>query len=346
MTVHAFVDPAAIRRGLDLAGEEIRDRRLLGEIMVCEGTAFLMHYYWSDDGKQIHADIRIDGKDGPVRQAIERAGDRAFLPVGWADDILPRLFGNGQSTGGSFPTGMYPTWERPGLRVLAAPPRLLIPMLFLATARPMEGVNLEDMEPAMRIAAGAGIRAVEHLRDLVAPYIKPTAPNEGEWKRQFDKGFAYFQFGLDRFGLGLALEAEPKSLGEVAEIVGRDRDLYHLALSRFEEAFYAAADRDARQAMLDPVPIPTGDLKMDTWIGAIGEHIAQRWNLEIPAWTQEPAFMGGTAPQFWPTEPIARDIKIIETPPAFRRRLLFSMVEPLISSKFPNSMKIRMPFWE
>ena len=56
--------------------------------------------------------------------------------------------------------------------------------------------------------------------------------------------------------------------------------------------------------------------------------------------------MGERAPYFWPCKPVSRDIKLVETPPAFRRRLLFTMAEPLLNSKFPNAMKVRMPFWE
>jgi hypothetical protein len=39
--------------------------------MVSAGKALLMRYRWSDDGKQIQADISFDGRNGPVRQAVE-----------------------------------------------------------------------------------------------------------------------------------------------------------------------------------------------------------------------------------------------------------------------------------
>jgi hypothetical protein len=84
----------------------------------------------------------------------------------------------------------------------------------------------------------------------------------------------------------------------------------------------------------------------DAWLGAIGEHLAQRWNLEVPPWTQDIPFMGGQKPSFWPDEALARDIQIVETPPAFRRRLLFTYAEPLMNAKFPTDRKVRMPFWQ
>ena len=346
MSVHALVDSEAVQTALELAGEEIRHQRFLGEIMVSAGKALLMRYRWSDDGKQIQADISFDGRNGPVRQALERAGDRVGLPGGWVDHVLPRLFGDGQSAGGGFPTGMYPTWERPGLRVLAAPPRLLIPMVFLATLRPMGDLSMEDLDPYVRIAAQAGITTSDRLKAVVAPFLIKKDSYDSSLARAVDFRLSRFEEALDRIGYGLTLTSQPKTLAEVADIVRENSDYFVLAMCQFREAFYLATDRDAQQVMLDPAPVPTGNTRGDAWIGAIGEHLAQRWGLEVPAWTQDPAFMGEAAPSFWPFEPVARDIQLIETPPAFRRRLLFSHAEPLIDAKFPNARKVSMPFWE
>lgn len=114
---------------------------------------------------------------------------------------------------------------------------------------------------------------------------------------------------------------------------------------QFQENFYLETNKDTQQAMLDPAPVPLELDWNDAWIGAIGEHLAQRWSLKVPAWTQEAAFMGTGKPNFWSSEPTARDIEIAETPPAFRRRLLFTSAEPLMNAKFPNHMKVIMPYW-
>ncbi len=346
MPVHALVDSEAVRTALELAGEEVRVQRFLGEIMVCAGKALLMRYRWSDDGKQIHADLSFDGRNGPVRQALEQAGDRVGLPGGWVDHVLPRLFGNGQSAGGSFPTGMYPTWEKPGLRVLAASPHLLIPMAFLATLRPMDDMSMEDLDPFIRIAAQSGIKTSRRLEALIAPYVDNKQSRDDHLRHAVDRRLEWYEVALDRLGCGLILGSKPKSLAEVADVAREDGELFPLASLAFREAFYLVSGRDAQQAMLDPVPNPTGNARDDAWIGATGEHLAQRWDLKVPSWTQDPAFMGEAAPSFWPYDPRARDIQLIETPPAFRRRLLFSRAEPLLNAKFPNAKKVRMPFWE
>ncbi|WP_114188627.1 hypothetical protein [Microvirga aerophila] len=61
---------------------------------------------------------------------------------------------------------------------------------------------------------------------------------------------------------------------------------------------------------------------------------------------REAAFMGGCGPYFWLDLFQARDVQIIETPPAFRRRVLFSYAEPLENAKFPHTSKVGMPFWD
>jgi hypothetical protein len=284
MSVHALVDSEAVRTALELAGEEIRHQRFLGEIMVSAGKALLMRYRWSDDGKQIQADISFDGRNGPVRQALERAGDRVGFPGGWVDHVLPRLFGNGQSAGGGFPTGMYPTWERPGLRVLAAPLHLLIPMAFLATLRPMGDLSMEDLDPFVRLAAQAGIKTSRRLETLIAPYVDNKRNRDDHVRDAVDRRLEWwYEVALERLGCGLTLGSKPKSLAEVADVAREDCDLLPLALIAFREAFYVATDRDAQQAMLDPVPDPTGNATDNAWIGATGEHLAQRWDLEVPS---------------------------------------------------------------
>ena len=77
-----LVDAETVRRALELAGKEIRERRILGEIMLHGGGACLLRYSWTDDGSRIEANISFDGKQGVVRQATAWAGRRVGLPDG------------------------------------------------------------------------------------------------------------------------------------------------------------------------------------------------------------------------------------------------------------------------
>jgi hypothetical protein len=74
----------------------------------------------------------------------------------------------------------------------------------------------------------------------------------------------------------VVLRSKPKSLGEVAALAREEGECFGLALGAFGEAFYLEKDKAPQQAMLDPVPIPIGDPRDDAWLGAIGEHLAQR----------------------------------------------------------------------
>jgi hypothetical protein len=345
MSVSPLVDPDTLRRALDLVGEDLRGKRILGEIMICSGSAFLLRYGWRDDGTKIEIDISLDGKNGPIRQACDWAGNNLKLVEGWPERLLPRLIGDGIAREGGFPSGMYPSWEKPGLRVVSAPPQLMIPMVFLATLRPMDGMTVQDMEPAIQIAAHHGIRTGKRLRRMITPYLESRPASYSDLEREVDRKVWQFEEAIGFFGLGPLLEREPRSLRDVADAIRGHPDWYGCAMYTFMEAFFVEESRAARQVMLDPTPVPTGDWKNDTWIGAIGEHVAQRWNLLIPAWTQEEAFMGGKMPYFSTELGTARDIEIVETPPAFRRRLIFGGAEPLMNAKFPNAMKVTMPYW-
>ena len=174
MTASAHIHPALIRKALDLAGKELRDHRILGEIMLHGRSAILVRYSWSDDGNRIEANICLEGKHGIVRQAVVGAGRSVGLPNNWVEDILPAAFGHRPSSSAEFPTGMYPSWERPGLRVLSAPASLLVPMTFLASLHLMDDISYDDLEPAIRIAAQSGIKSAGRLQCLVAPYLART----------------------------------------------------------------------------------------------------------------------------------------------------------------------------
>jgi hypothetical protein len=346
MTASAHIYPTLVRKALDLAGEELRGHGVIGEIMIHGRSAILVRYSWSDDGTRIKADISLEGRTGIVRQALVGAGRSMGLPNDWVEDILPAVFSHGPSAPAGFPTGMYPSWDRPGLRVLSAPASLLVPMTFLASLRPRDDIGYDDLEPAIRIAAQAGIGSARRLKGLVAPYLKRKEKEDGEIARILERRLSQLEYALDRFGSGVVLNAKARSLADVAALERADGERFVRASGAFGQAFYLEKDKAAQQAMLDPVPVPTGDPKHNAWLGAIGEHLAQRWDLEVPPWTQEVAFMGGQKPSFWPDEALARDIQIVETPPAFRRRLLFTCAEPLMNAQFPTDRKVGMPFWQ
>ena len=99
-----------------------------------------------------------------------------------------------------------------------------------------------------------------------------------------------------------------------------NRSDFALALDEFVDEFYLDhPDKAAQQARLDPIPEPVDDPLADAWIGAAGEHLALRWGLRTPDWTQRAVHFALEEPHFLPDARALRDLIIVESPPAFPR---------------------------
>jgi hypothetical protein len=124
----------------------------------------------------------------------------------------------------------------------------------------------------------------------------------------------------------------PATLAEVAKRLKADRSCQHVAMAGFLDNFYTQPDR--RQGMLDPEPGLIGDAILDAVIGAMGEHLARRWSLRIPPWTEHPARF--LKQPYFPTPIEAlKPMLIAQSPLAFRRRLIFTEHEPLRRARMP-----------
>jgi hypothetical protein len=142
--------------------------------------------------------------------------------------------------------------------------------------------------------------------------------------------------------------ARPQTLAEVAHIVRAKGCDFAMPLDEFCDEFYLDhPDKAAQQRRLDPVPEPVGDALADAWIGAVGEHLAQRWGLRVPSWTQRAAHFALRDPHFMPPSKALRGVVIVESPPAFRSRLIFTRAEPLARARFPAGVpraKVSLPW--
>jgi hypothetical protein len=105
-----------------------------------------------------------------------------------------------------------------------------------------------------------------------------------------------------------------------------------MAMAGFLDNFYTEPER--RQAMIDPEPELIGDAIVDATLGAMGEHLARRWKLKIPSWTEHPArFL--KRPHFATPLEGLKPLLIAQSPLAFRRRLIFVEHEPLRRARMP-----------
>jgi hypothetical protein len=134
--------------------------------------------------------------------------------------------------------------------------------------------------------------------------------------------------------------ARPQTLAEVGRIACARPPDFAMALDEFVDEFYLDhCDKVAQQQRLGTAPEPVGDPSIDAWIGGVGEHLALRWNLAVPAWTQRDLHFALEQPVFSPNSAALRGILIVESPPAFRSWLLFVRAEPLQRARFPAGIE-------
>ncbi len=143
------------------------------------------------------------------------------------------------------------------------------------------------------------------------------------------------------------MSLRPSTLAEVVAVSnGEGAAAFGMACDEFCDAFYLDYPDKARmQAHLDPTPLLIGDPERDAWIGAIGEHLALRWGLEVPQWTARAGHFALRSPVYMPPSRALQSLLIAESPPAFRSRLIFTGAEPLERARFPRDVeRIRMPW--
>ena len=125
----------------------------------------------------------------------------------------------------------------------------------------------------------------------------------------------------------------PKSLKEAVARTIEGYDFIN-AISEFLDEFYLSGPAE-RQRMIGEEPALTGLAFQDAYVGAVGEHLARRWGLEIPTWVDDHRrFLD--QPHFPEFMELAKPVFLRDSPIAFRRRLIFTEAEPLRRARFPR----------
>lgn len=131
----------------------------------------------------------------------------------------------------------------------------------------------------------------------------------------------------------------PHTLAEVSRRVTAGDSRFEFALSEFLDTFYVwlrAGQCDFAQAGLDDEPVRLADAINHAVLGAVGEHLALRWGLTVPRWTNDPSrFL--KRPHFTTQGEGLKALCLAESPTAFRRRLIFTEAEPLRRARFPRA---------
>jgi len=124
-----------------------------------------------------------------------------------------------------------------------------------------------------------------------------------------------------------AATRRPRSLWEVATW-GRDLGGIDAFLREFLDSFYLERNAGARSTMLSREPPLVDDDRVNAYLAAAAEHLAFREHLPVPPWA------GGKArflrrPFFPAGLESLKATLLVESPTAFRRRMIFVGGDPL-----------------
>ena len=119
----------------------------------------------------------------------------------------------------------------------------------------------------------------------------------------------------------------PHSLKEVAQW-GHELGGVDSFLREFLDEFYVEHDETARTAMLQEEPPLGADDRANAYLAAVAEHLALRNHLLVPGWTGHKARF--LRHPFFPCglESLKATL-LVESPTAFRRRMIFVGNDPL-----------------
>jgi hypothetical protein len=111
----------------------------------------------------------------------------------------------------------------------------------------------------------------------------------------------------------------PRTLFEVANRAADGKQGFDLALREFLDSFHANAEQ--RKAAIQQQPQALDPLR-DAYIAAVAEHLARCYRLDIPEWAETQG-MDLKRPFFAGNLESLKARLMVESPTAFRRRMLF-----------------------
>lgn len=119
----------------------------------------------------------------------------------------------------------------------------------------------------------------------------------------------------------------PRSLVEVVACADAHGDIDSF-LREFLDEFYLESDAQRRAAMLSDAPPLRGNGRQDAYLAAVAEHLALHNDLDVPQWAEDAARF--LHKPFFPAglESLKATL-LMESPAAFRRRMIFVGSDPL-----------------
>jgi hypothetical protein len=276
------------------------------EIAIYGGSALMLTYDWRLATKDVDAVFEADRQT--IRRLARDIAEENEWDPNWLNDGVKRFLSAADSSPDAkrlFRT--YPSEEEPGLRVMVPTAEYLFAMKCRAMR--IGGIDeSEDIDDIKRLVKEIGLTSVRQAFDLVTAFYPDQLiePN--------------------------TLFRRPRSIREVSVRSKDETQEFDAALREFLDTFYA--NPELRQEALRERPIRIDDLH-DAYLAATAEHLARCHDMVPPEWSEQygrklkrPYFAGGL-------ESLKARLTV-ESPAAFRRRLLFVSKNALSRPRIPH----------
>jgi hypothetical protein len=163
------LDKAKIEEAFRLMGQYLLDRKALGEIAVYGGSAILLQFEWRLLSEDVDARVISAGNHGLVLDAAHYAASQLGLATSWLNESVAMYVRRGEAEGDRVFVGLYPSFERFGLRVTAANPEYMLAMKLNALERTT--ADDRDFKDAIHLGIACEVKSVEGLRNIFKKYF-------------------------------------------------------------------------------------------------------------------------------------------------------------------------------
>ncbi len=150
-------------------GQYLLDRKTLGEIVVYGGSAILLQFDWRMRSEDVDARVISAGNHGLVLDAIRYAAGQLDLSNSWLNENVTMYARRGEAEVDRVFVGLYPSYDRFGLRVTAAKPEYILAMKLSALERAT--VDDRDFKDAVNLGTECAVTTIEGLRDIFQKYF-------------------------------------------------------------------------------------------------------------------------------------------------------------------------------
>lgn len=167
------LDRPTIERAFTIMGRELLDRKRFAEICIYGGSALIFLFDWRKVSRDVDVVIRSGEHHQAILDASERAAHELGLPRSWLNEDVTQYVAR-QGLEHFDEVGIYPSYERPALRVVGAKPGYILALKVMAMGE-RTTVDDRDFIDAAGVAAELGLSTPEEIREKVALYFPGMA---------------------------------------------------------------------------------------------------------------------------------------------------------------------------